>query len=169
MSRGKYVKWRTQEGLTRLSELAASHTDEEMIAAMGVSSASFYAWRLKYPEIEQAITEGRSGALAAANNAAVESSLLERCLGGVHQVRKAIKIRTVEYDEATGRRLRETEKIETAIEEVYVPADTQAIRFWLTNRAGDRWKNRAELSADPKTAGGIEEFLKSVEEGGREF
>jgi len=169
VSKGKYAKWLTGEGLAKLSELAASHTDEEMIAEMGVASSTYYKWRLTFPEMENAIVEGRSGALAEANNRAVEESLLERCLGGVHEVRKAIKVKTVEFDPVTGKKLREVEEIKAAMEEVYIPADTQAIKFWLTNRAGAKWKNKTELSADPETKESVEEFLKRCGEGGREF
>ena len=98
----------------------------------------------------------------------MEASLLERSLGGAHVVAKAVKLKEVEYDER-GRRIREVERVEMAEETVYVPADTAAIRFFLTNRAPEKWKNKTELAADPETREGVEEFLRSLSEGGREF
>ena len=168
MAKGKLAQWISPEGLAKIEEWAASKSDEEMIAGMGVAASTFYRWRAKHDEIENAITAGRTGALAAANNKAVEASLLERCLGGTHQVAKAVKLKEVIYD-AQGRRVREEERVEMALETVYVPADTQAIKFWLTNRAPEKWKNRTELSADPETREGVEEFLRSLSDGGREF
>ena len=168
MGKGKWAQWSTPEGLAKIEEWAASRTDEELIASMGVAASTFYRWRLAHPELEDAITAGRTGALAQANNKAVEESLLERCLGGVKQVAKGFKVKQVTYD-ANGRRVKEEEHIELIYEEQYVPADTNAIKFWLTNRAPEKWKNRTELSADPETREGVEEFLQRIAEGGREF
>ena len=166
---GKLKQWMSPEGLAKIEEWAASRTDEEMIAGMGVAASTFYRWRAQHDEIENAITAGRTGALAQANNKAVEASLLERCLGGVKTVRKGFKVKAVVYSDETGRRIREEEHVEIVEEEVYVPADTQAIKFWLTNRAPEKWKNKTELAADPETREGVEEFLRSLSEGGREF
>lgn len=168
MAKGKLAQWMTPEGLAKIEEWAASRTDEEMIAGMGVAASTYYRWREQHDEIENAINAGRTGALAQANNKAVEESLLERCLGGVQTVMKGFKVKDVEYDER-GRRIRETEHVELAAEQVFVPADTNAIKFWLTNRAPEKWKNRAELSADPETREGVEEFLRSLSGKGREF
>lgn len=169
MGKGKLAQWMTPEGLAKIEDWAASKTDEEMIAGMGVAASTFYRWRAQHDEIEDAITAGRTGALAQANNKAVEESLLERCLGGVKTVRKGFKVKVVVYSDETGRRVREEEHVELVEEEVYVPADTQAIKFWLTNRAPEKWKNRTELSADQETRESVEEFLRSLGEGGREF
>lgn len=168
MARGKLAQWISPEGLARLEEWAASRTDEEMIAGMGVAASTFYRWRAQHDEIENAITAGRTGALAQQNIRAVEASLLERSLGGTHVVAKAVKLKEVEYDER-GRRVREVERVQMAEETVYVPADTAAIRFFLTNRAPEKWKNKTELAADPETREGVEEFLRSLTDGGREF
>ncbi len=165
---GKLKQWMSPEGLAKIEEWAASRTDEEMIAGMGVAASTFYRWRAQHDEIENAITAGRTGALAQANNKAVEASLLERCLGGTKTVMKAVKIKNVEYD-SDGHRISEVEQVEMAAETIYVPADTQAIKFWLTNRAPEKWKNKTELAADPETREGVEEFLRSLSEGGREF
>ncbi len=169
MGKGKLAQWMTPEGLAKIEDWAASKTDEEMIAGMGVAASTFYRWRAQHDEIENAITAGRSGALAQENNRAVEASLLERCMGGIKTVRKGFKVKAVVYSDETGRRIREEEHVEIVEEEVYVPADTNAIKFWLTNRAPEKWKNRTELSADPETQAGVEEFLRSLSDGGREF
>ena len=169
MSRSKKAKWTAPEGLQELERNAAIMTDAELIAVMGVASSTFYKWLKDCPEIAGAIDKGRNGALAAAAVKEVEASLFERCVGGIRTVQKAMKVKTVEYDEMTGKRLRETEKIELAAEQVFVPADTAAIKFFLTNRAPERWKNKTELSADPETTESVEEFLRRIADGGREF
>jgi len=169
MGKGKLAQWTTPEGLARIEAWAAEKTDEELIAAMGVASSTFYRWRAQHEEIEAAIVSGRTGALGQENIRKVEASLLERCLGGMQPVMKAVKLREVIYD-AQGRRVREEERVELAAETVYVPADTAAIKFFLTNRASEKWKNRTELSADPETRESVEEFLRRFAgDGGREF
>lgn len=169
MSKAKYRDWTSTEGLARLEAMSATKTDEELIREMGIASSTFYAWLKKYPEMAEALTHGRTSAMAAEAVERVEDSLFDRCIGGTREVAKAIKIKTVEYDETTGRRLRETERIEMAVEQVYVPADVNAIKFFLTNRAPEKWKNRTELSADPETQESVENFLAKLGEGGREF
>lgn len=168
MPHGKYQRFLTPEGQKQLSDWAAVQTDGELARSMGIAQSTFYGWMQAHPEISGAIERGRTGALAQKAVEAVESSLFARCVGGVHEVAKAVKIKTVEYDEATGRRLRETERVELAMEQVYVPADTAAIKFFLTNRAPERWKNRTELSTDDDTKQTLEELLAGMD-GGREF
>lgn len=150
MAKGKYAKWVTAEGQEKITALAAVKTDEELAAEMGIACSTLYLWMKKHTEISEAITRGREGALAQKANEKVEQSLFDRCLGGPQTVMKAVKVRDVEYD-ATGRKIKETEHVEMAAETTYVPADTQAIKFWLTNRAKDRWKNNVEIGADDKT------------------
>ena len=166
--KGKCAKWLEPEGLKEVEALAATHTDGEMSKALGCAPSTYFKWLKTYPQMAEAVERGRTGAQAEKAVQAVEASLFERCIGGVHNVAKAMKIRTVEYDEATGRRVRETERIELATEQVYVPADVGAIKFFLTNRAPEKWKNRTELSADPETQESVETFLERIG-GGREF
>jgi hypothetical protein len=171
MGKGKFAQWSSPEGLARIEEWAAAKTDEELIAAMGVAPSTFYRWRKDHAEFEDAITAGRTGALGQENIRQVEASLLERCLGGTQTVMKAVKLKKVIYD-AQGRRIQEEEHYELAAETVYIPADTNAIKFFLTNRAPETWKNSTVLSADPETRESVEGFLRSLAEadgGGREF
>ena len=170
MGKSKIDRWNTPAGIAKIEELAASSTDRELALAMGIASSTLYKWMAEYSEIADAVNRGRTSAQALANVQAVEDSLLERCLGGVKTVMKAVKLETVIYNEA-GRRIREEEHVEQAAETVYIPADTNAIKFYLTNRAPDRWKNKTEVSADLGTMESIEDFLRRTEEdgSGREF
>jgi len=47
------------------------------------------------------------------------------------------------------------------VDQVHVPADVQAQKFFLTNRAADSWKNRMEVSP-PAAAGALEEYLAGL-------
>ena len=46
-----------------------------------------------------------------------------------------------------GKKIAEEEVLETAEEDVHVPADTKAIIFWLTNRMGKDWRSSPDLSS----------------------
>lgn len=164
MAKGKYEEWITPEGLERVEEMAARLTDVEMARAMGISPSTFYAWFSRYPEISEAVTRGRAGAQAHANNEQVEESLLKKALGYTVQVKKTFKVRKVTYNK-DGRRQKETEELKVGYDEVHVPADTAAIRFWLTNRMSERWKNKADLEANV-TSSSVEDYLRQLAESG---
>lgn len=138
---GKYEKWLQPDNLDLIAGWARSGlTDEQIAGNMGIRRSTLAQWRKKFPQIEGAIRQNKDKA-----DLAVENSLYERCLGGVKKLRRPFKTKVVEYDEDTGRRIRETEKIEYADYEEYVPADTKAIIFWLTHRQPDRWPPNVEI------------------------
>ncbi|NCB52218.1 MAG: hypothetical protein EOM54_10095 [Clostridia bacterium] len=168
MAKGKYEYWQTAEGLSKLAEWAPKLTDVELYKAMEITKSTFYAWLDKYSDISDAITRARTGAEAQAINKDVEAALLKKSLGYTVPLRKAFKVKEVRYDK-NGKRVSEKERIEYAVEEMHVPADTAAIRFWLTNRDGERWKNKQDIEGSI-TTGTIEEYLKGLEAaGGEEF
>lgn len=168
MAKAKYKKWLTAEGQRQIEDWAAVSTDEELAAKMCVSVSTYYKWLKDYSEISEAVTRARAGAQGAAAVEAVEQSLYSRCLGGAFPVRKGHKVREIEYDDR-GRKVRETERIELVEETTYVPADTNAIKFFLTNRAPEKWRNKTELSGDLNLGASVEEYLQGLPEGGREF
>ena len=171
MGKSKIDRWNTPAGITKIEELAAGSTDSELALALGIAASTLYKWMAECSEIADAIIRGRTGAQAVADVKAVEGSLLERCLGGPKTIMKAVKLREVTYD-PEGKFEREIERVEMVAETVYVPADTNAIKFYLTNRAPERWKNKTEISADLEALGGVEEFLHSLTSaggGGRKF
>ena len=66
------------------------------------------------------------------------------CLGYNAQIVKHYKLKTVEYDPETGKRIREVETLVEARDEVHVAANTAAQMFWLTNRKPETWKYKPE-------------------------
>ena len=70
----------------------------------------------------------------------VEAALYKSCLGYNAPVTKHYKLKTVEYDPDTGKRIREVERLVAAEDTVHVPANTTAQLFWLANRRPDKWK-----------------------------
>lgn len=165
MGKSKAAEWMTEEKLLTVAELAAKKTDGELAAAMSIAPSTLYAWINKYPEFSDAVERGRRGEFGAAAIKEVENSLYDRCLGGLRTVKKAVKLKEVKYDKS-GRKVSERERVELAEEEVYIPADVNAIKFFLTNRAGDRWKNKTELGTEEGPAELIVKLAKEAEEYG---
>ena len=81
----------------------------------------------------------------------VEASLYKLANGYTAQIAKTFKVKTVEYDEQTGKKIREYEELKVGIDEVHVPANVTAQMFWLANRVPDRWKYKpSEEKDDPE-------------------
>lgn len=74
----------------------------------------------------------------------VETALYKSAVGYNAKVAKNFKLKEVIYDEDTGKKLREVEKLVVGIDEVHVPANVTAQMFWLSNRRADRWRYKPE-------------------------
>ena len=145
MAAGKYTEWLEPESLGLLTAWAREGLDyQQMADNMGVSASTFRLWREKYPAISAAVKHGRAHAIAE-----VENALHKRAVGYTVELKKAFKLRRVEYDPKTQRKIREYEELATGLEEMHVPADTTAQIFYLTNRKPEDWKrNREEMTEE---------------------
>ena len=148
MAQGKYTEWLEPESLALLTAWAREGLDyAQMATNMGISESTFREWRKKYPALSAAVKHGRAHAIAE-----IENALHKRAAGYTVAIQKMVKVRHVDYDEMTGRKIRETEELVATIEEQHVPPDTTAQIFYLTNRKPDEWKrNRPEVIEDAET------------------
>ena len=78
----------------------------------------------------------------------VEDALYRRAKGYKVLVKKTYKVKRVEYDPDTGKKLLEKEELEAGFEEVHVPADVRVCAYYLNNRDPARWQEH------PKEDGG---------------
>ena len=77
MAKGKYQEWLTPDGITRLEAWARDGlTDEQLAAKIGITAATLYDWKNKYPEISEALKRGKEIV-----DRQVENALLKRALG----------------------------------------------------------------------------------------
>lgn len=162
----KIDRWITREGLAQVEAWAAECTDMELAGKLGVTRSTLALWKKTNSDISDAVTRGRADVRACAE---VEKTLYERAIGYTVPVKKAMKVRHVKYSE-TGRRISEDEEIVVTEEEQHVPGDVQAIRFFLTNRAPERWQNRVEMEAGIR-AESFEDYLerREKEDGGASY
>ena len=79
-----------------------------------------------------------------------------KCIGHKVQLKKTFKVRKIEYNDA-GRKIKEEEHLEVGEDEVYIPPDTKAIIFWLTNRAREDWRERQNIQEEQEE---IERYKK---------
>ncbi len=146
MAEGKYKKWLEPDGLLLLEAWARDGlTDEQISDKIDISRSTLSDWKAKYSDISDALKRGKEVV-----DVEVENALLKKALGIKETVLKPIKVKEVLYED--GKRLKETERIEYAEEQIYVPPETAAIIFWLKNRRPDLWRDKQsmELSGEVK-------------------
>ncbi len=118
MSKGKYLRWLSPDGLLLLEGWARDGLSNAQIARkMGINPDTLYTYMSKYPEISETIKKGKEIV-----DYKVENALLKRALG--YEV-----IETV-YDNS-GR----AKKIEK-----HIKPDVRAQIIWLNNRKPKQWR-----------------------------
>lgn len=89
----------------------------------------------------------------------VQAALYKSAIGYNAQVAKTFKVKEIIYDETTGKKLRETEKLQTGYDEVHVPANVTAQMFWLANRKPEMWRYKPEpVDGDSEGGTGVVEL-----------
>lgn len=158
MSR-KYDRWLTEEGLLKITGWARDGLIDKQIAHnMGVSYTSLKDWKNRFPAIAEALRKGKEVV-----DREVENALFKSAIGYTQTIRKPVKVRDVEYDPETGRKVREIERWVAVEEEIHVPPQVTAQIFWLKNRKPDQWREKNDLTLTPSN--GVLESLIELERG----
>ena len=129
-------------------------TDEQIAEKLDISVASFYNYKNEHLEFLESLKKGKEVA-----DYEVENALFKKALGYNAKVKKAFKVKEVLYE--NGKKLKETERIEYAEDEVHIPADTTAQIFWLKNRKPNVWRDKQEIEQDNT---GVLETLAIIKE-----
>lgn len=136
--RGKYEQWLTEDGLLRLGAWARDGlTQAEIAHNCGCSLSTLKEWMKKYPAISEALTRAREVA-----DIIVENALFKSATGYTVELKKTFKLKRIEFDQTTGRKIAEKEYLETGVEEVHIPANEKAQEFWLRNRKPEVWRDK---------------------------
>ena len=158
MAKSKAEKWLEPDGLLRIEGWARDGLTEEQIAKnMGVSRSTLSDYKVKYPDILRAIKNSKEVA-----DREVENALFNKATGYTVKLKKPMKVRHVEYDEVSGRKVAEYERIEYIEEEVHVPADTTAQIFWLKNRKPNEWRDKVTVT-DESSLEKLDELISSID------
>ena len=96
----------------------------------------------------------------------VEDALYRRARGYQVKLKKSFKIKVVEYDPNTGKKLREGEDLKDGFEEVHIPADVRVCAYYLNNRDPARWREHPREDAAEQN--GVVEFPEMAELEGEE-
>lgn len=122
-------------------------TDKEIAEKMGIARSTLNLWKKKFSVISDALKKGKEIV-----DIEVENSLYQRALGYTKVIKKTFKCKRIEYDKATGKKIKEWEELVTGEDEIHIPADVGAICFWLKNRKPETWKEkRAEVVNDEES------------------
>ena len=150
----RYLKWKETSGLESIRRLAEEGlSDEEIGIRSGIGVTLLRRWKKKIPEFAAAIELGRAGA-----DYAVVEALYKKATGYSVKTSKTHKLKRIDYDPVTGKKLKEYEELALGVDESYVPPDLKAEIFWLKNRMPLRWKEKdsAESGEDEGDVGIIE-------------
>lgn len=134
-----WKKFHTTQNLEVIKSLCRKgwHNDE-IAAYIGISESTLYEWTKKHPEFSEALSIGKDYCVAQ-----VENALFQRAVGIEKKMPK--KEQTVTTDiikdgKVVGKQV--TKKIENEL--VFVPPETKAATFILTNLAPDDWKQKQQ-------------------------
>jgi hypothetical protein len=86
----------------------------------------------------------------------VEDALYRRACGYKVKVKKSFKVKSVDYDRDTGKKISEREDLREGFEEVHIPADIRVSAYYLNNRDPARW--REHPAAEEEAFGGTVDY-----------
>ena len=157
----RWDPWLTEDGLTKIQGWARDGLIDKQIAHnMGVAYSTLRYWKARFPEIEAALRKGKEVV-----DREVENALLKSALGFMQKIKKPVRIKEVEYDPKSGKKIREVEKWVQVEEEIYVAPQVTAQIFWLKNRKPDQWREKNDLTLTPSN--GVLESLMELHNGDR--
>lgn len=116
-------------------------TDEDIWTKLGISKSAFYDYKIKHKEFSDSLKIDKELA-----DVKVENALFKRSTGFSRFISKPIKLREVIYE--NGKKVKETERIEMAHEEIYYPPDTTADIYWTSNRMPHKWRRNPVVTPD---------------------
>lgn len=122
-----------------LQSLEEGSTQKEAAEKAGISNETFHTWIKEKPEFSEAVHRAKENARINAV-AKVERSLLKLATGWENE--DITTEYASELNPQTGK-MEPVIKKQRRVKKVY-PAQTEAIKFFLTNQDPSKWKNRQE-------------------------
>lgn len=136
--------------------LEDGYSEREVARCIGVSYSTWKKHKSKIKDFSALILTAREKEIKE-----LEKSMYVQALGFTKTVKKAMKLKIVVYDEHTGKKKKEEEKIEFYEEEIYIPPSQSAGAFLLKNWAKEKYSNNpAELDQKKEEL----EYKRTLEE-----
>lgn len=158
----KVDQWLTEDGLIKIQGWARDGLiDKEIAHNIGIGYSTLREWKNVYPEIGEALRKGKEVV-----DRIVENALYKSAIGFMQKIKKPVRIKEVEYDPKTGKKVRESEKWVQVEEEIYIAPQVTAQIFWLKNRKPDQWREKNDLTLTPSN--GVLESLMELHHGKRD-
>ncbi len=158
----KVDQWLTEDGLIKIQGWARDGLiDKEIAHNIGIGYSTLREWKNVYPEIGEALRKGKEVV-----DRIVENALYKSAIGFMQKIKKPVRIKEVEYDPKTGKKIRESEKWVQVEEEIYIAPQVTAQIFWLKNRKPDQWREKNDLTLTPSN--GVLESLMELHHGKRD-
>ena len=137
----KAGEWLEPEKLTLLTAWARDGLVDEQIAKnMGISEATLYNYKNKYPEIKEALRKGKEVV-----DIEVENAMLKRAMGY-----------TITINE---QKLDREGFVHDLKRDIHIPGDVTAQIFWLKNRKKVQWRDKVEYENTGENKNGVIEDL----------
>lgn len=114
--------------LVVLRDHVGTATNRELADALGVSGSTLVKWMTQYPTLKAAVLEAKARV-----DDQIVSALARRAQGF-----------SVPYEEISDG----PKGMTTKTGETYIPPDTGAAKFWLTNRRREEWTERRVVEVD---------------------
>ena len=125
--------------MEKITNWAAHGCDNKQLAQnMGVAMSTFCVWRDKYPEISEAIKNGREMCIQH-----VENAFFRRAMGLVEEITET---KDIEQKMVDGQLVVVHKQVKTTTRKL--PPDTSALIFYLKNKAGYRSEPEVEVSVE---------------------
>ena len=86
----------------------------------------------------------------------VEDALYRRACGYKVKLKKSFKVKVVEFDPDTGKKVAEREDLKDGFEEVHIPADVRVCAYYLNNRDPSRWREHPKEESEDSLCGVVE-------------
>lgn len=138
MRKTKFESWCREYGLEFIRKLAEDgYSDEDIAARTGIEASELELWRRRHKKLRDAIELGRREA-----DFSVVEAVYKRAVGYSVSTKKTHKLKRIDFDPVTGKKIREYEELAVADDEDYIPPDLRASIFWLKNRQPERWSEK---------------------------
>ena len=151
--KGKYEEWLTEDGLLIIKGWARSGlTDREMCDKnhLNLCPTTFYEWLRRFPQLLNAIKEGRNPV-----EVTVEDTFINEKLTGRFVEEEVTEI--TRYDD--GREIKHIRKTKR-----WKDADTTALIFFLKCRLSSRYNDRINLTIEDKGNGQLAKLIDGLRE-----